>query len=232
MEMIIKIRENLEEVRNRIARAEERAGMPSGTVTLVGVTKNHSVDEIEAALDCGLADIGENRVQEAQAKLPLISRPVRRHMIGHLQRNKARFVPGMFDLVQSVDSERLALALDECAAQSVHPLAVLMQVNTSAEESKSGVYPEEADSLLEYIAGLPHLRLQGLMTIGPLTDDAAQVIKAFRQLRSLFERYRSMAGGSWRMDILSMGMSSDYEIAIAEGANMVRVGTAIFGTRS
>ena len=230
--MIQRIRDNLEDIRARIARAEEAAGAAAGSVTLVAVTKIRSLEEIEAALACGVSDIGENRVQEAQEKLTRLARPVRRHLIGHLQRNKARFVPGLFDLVQSVDSERLALALDECAAQHGARLPVLMQVNTSAEESKSGVEPEAADSLLEYIASRPNLELRGLMTIGPLTDSAAQIAASFRKLRDLFERYRAAAGSGWSMDILSMGMSSDYEIAIAEGANMVRVGTAIFGPRS
>ncbi len=230
--MIQRIRDNLEDIRARIARAEEAAGATAGSVTLVAVTKTRSLEEIEAALACGVTDIGENRVQEAQEKLPRLARPVRRHLIGHLQRNKARFVPGLFDLVQSVDSERLALALDECASQHGACLPVLMQVNTSAEESKSGVEPEAADRLLEYIALRPNLELRGLMTIGPLTDSAAQIAASFRQLRALFERYRAAAGSGWSMDILSMGMSSDYEIAIAEGANMVRVGTAIFGPRS
>ncbi|MCE5272726.1 YggS family pyridoxal phosphate-dependent enzyme [bacterium] len=229
--MIQRIRENLEDVRARIARAEEASGAAAGSVTLVAVTKTRSMEEIEAALACGVTDIGENRVQEAQEKVPRLVRPVRRHLIGHLQRNKAKFVPGLFDLVQSVDSERLALALDECAAQNGARLTVLMQVNTSAEQSKSGVEPEGADRLLEYIATRPNLELRGLMTIGPLTDSVARIAASFRQLRAMFERYRSNAGSAWRMDILSMGMSSDYEIAIAEGANMVRVGTAIFGPR-
>jgi PLP dependent protein len=230
--MIEPIAENLARVRERIARAEEKAGRPAGAVRLVGVTKNRTVEEIEAALACGLADIGENRVQEALEKFRSLRTPVNRHFIGHLQRNKVRDVTGVFDLLQSVDSERLALAVDERAAALGLRQKVLMQVNTSGEDTKFGVEPARADRLLEVISGAGHLDLAGLMTIGPLTENLAAVVESFRTLHRLFERYASQAPANCRMEILSMGMSSDFEIAIAEGANMVRVGSAIFGQRA
>lgn len=227
-----RIASNLDAVRERMSRAESLAGAVPGSVTLVGVTKNRTVTEIEAALECGLTDIGENRVQEALAKLPQLVCPAGKHLVGHLQRNKVRDVVGRFDLVQSVDSERLARALDERAGREGLAQRILMQVNTSGEPSKFGVEIDSADHLLEVIAGLPNLKLDGLMTIGPLTDSTVETVKSFRTLRALFEKYSSSAVGGGRMKILSMGMSSDFELAIAEGANMVRVGTAIFGSRT
>ena len=225
------ITNNLALVREKIARAEMNAGVDPGTVILVGVTKNRTVLEIESAISGGLADIGENRLQEAAKKLPQIRQPVTKHFVGHLQRNKVRDVLELFDLIQSVDSERLAHEVDKRAGLRGTRARILMQVNTSGEQSKFGVEPERAGQLYEVIAGCENLELLGLMTIGLFSSDTAAVTACFSKLRKLFEKLSSLAASNCRMEILSMGMSADYEIAIAEGANMVRVGTAIFGPR-
>ena len=225
------IRENLLKVYERIHRAEQEAGVSQGTVKLVGVTKNRQLEEIEAVIRAGLEDIGENRLQDAKSKLPSLCLPVTKHFIGHLQRNKVNDVLTMFDLIHSVDREKLVRAIDERAGRQGEVARVLMQVNTSFEESKFGVDPERAEELLEVIAQSKNIELLGLMTIGPLTADTRAVAESFRLLRGLFEKFSSLQTGNCRMEIISMGMSSDFEIAIAEGANMVRVGTAIFGPR-
>lgn len=225
------IKDNLAAVRENIARAEEKAGVPSGTVTLVGVTKNRTVEQIRAAVDAGLEDIGENRVQEASAKLPGLERRVTRHFIGHLQRNKVRDVLPLFELIHSVDSPRLAREIDKRSAADEAVTEVLMQVNTSGEESKYGVEPDQAGQLLEVIGACAHLRLRGLMTIGPLGGTNSETAGCFARLHKMFESFRESSPDNCRMELLSMGMSADYEIAVAEGSNMVRVGTAIFGPR-
>ncbi len=226
-----RISDNLAQVMARIDRATIEAGMPPGSVTLVGVTKNRTVEEIEEAIAAGLTAIGENRLQEAQEKLPRLSRPVGRHFIGHLQRNKAPEVLELFELIQSVDSGRLALELDRRAAQLGRTARLLIEVNTSGEPSKFGITPELAGDLVDTVAGCPHLQLLGLMTIGPLTGDRDRISAAFRSLRRLFVRFSSLDYPNCRMELLSMGMSSDFELAIHEGSNLVRVGTAIFGER-
>ena len=225
------IAENLKNVLERIRSAEKRAGMPEKKVTLVGVTKNRKVEEIEAAIRAGLTDIGENRYQEAVDKLPMLKTPVTRHFIGHLQRNKARQVLGLFEMIQSVDSERLARALNNHAEQAGTRTKILLQVNTSGETSKFGVEPDSCDEMIELISGLKFLELAGLMTIGPLTSDKNKIRKSFSSLRRLFENYSGRQSENCRMEFLSMGMSADFEDAIAEGSNKVRVGTAIFGPR-
>lgn len=221
--------DRLRAVRDRIAEAENRAGMQPGSVRLVGVTKNRTVEEMRAAVDAGLEDIGENRLQEAQDKLPSLDREVTRHFVGHLQRNKVRDVLGLCEVIQSVDSPRLAREIEKRAGREDMRVRVLMQVNTSGEESKYGVAPEKADELVELIAGCEHLRLEGLMTVGPLGGDENDTAASFAALREMRERY---AAGGYPMQILSMGMTADFELAIAEGSNMVRIGTAIFGPRN
>jgi len=195
------------------------------------VTKNHGVEEIRTAIDAGLRDIGENRVQEAREKLPGLDREVTRHFIGHLQRNKVADVLPLFELIHGVDSARLADEIQKRAAARGRPVRVLMQVNTSGEASKFGVALEGADELLAAIGRCTDVELLGLMTIGPLEGGEREAARSFASLRRLYERYRDGAPANCRMELLSMGMSSDYEIAIEEGSNMVRVGTAIFGPR-
>ena len=216
--------ERLAQVRAEVARAAEPA------VTIVAVTKGFGTDAVRAALGAGLADIGENRVQEAvgkQAEFGAGSREagIRWHLIGHLQRNKAKLVPGRFELVHSLDALELAQELER---RSSAPQRVLLQVNVAGESQKSGCAPDEAPALARQIAALPHLRLEGLMTLAPFTDDEAVQRRTFRDLRVLRDRIKEE--GLW-LPTLSMGMSGDYVSAVREGATVIRLGTALFGQR-
>lgn len=215
--------ERLAQVRARIA---QDARQP---VTIVAVTKGFGTDAIRAALAAGIADIGENRVQEAlhkQEELGSAGLPVRWHLIGHVQRNKAKLVPGRFALVHSIDSAELADALDRRAEA---PLPVLVQVNVAGEDQKSGCAPDRAPALVRRIRGLPRLRVEGLMTIAPFTDDVDVQRRTFRGLRVLRDTIQEE--GVW-LPTLSMGMSGDYATAVAEGATVIRLGTVLFGPRT
>jgi PLP dependent protein len=214
--------DRLAQVRAELAR---RAAHP---VTIVAVTKGFGTDAIRAALSAGLADIGENRVQEAvqkQDELAALS-GVRWHLIGHLQRNKARVARGRFDLVHSLDSLELARELDR---RSTTPQRVLLQVNVAGESQKSGCAPEQAPVLAREVAALGALRLEGLMTLAPLTDDEDLQRRTFRGLRVLRDRIKEEEG-LW-LPTLSMGMSGDYALAAQEGATVIRLGTVLFGPR-
>ena len=210
--------ERLAEVRARIRAAAERVGRDPATVRLIGASKTVEAARLESFVAAGLVDLGENRVQEAEAKAGLAG--VTWHLIGHLQSNKARKAVALFEWIHSVDSPRLADALDRIAGELGRRPRVLVEVNTSGEASKHGVRPDDARGLVDYVRGLPHLSLEGLMTIGPLEGDPRG---AFRTLRGLREESA--------LNELSMGMSGDFEVAIEEGATMVRVGTALFGRR-
>jgi PLP dependent protein len=214
--------ERLAQVRAELAR---RAPQP---ITIVAVTKGFGSEAIRAALDAGLADIGENRVQEAVQKQDELAglTGVRWHLIGHLQRNKARVVAGRFDLIHSLDSLELARELDR---RSQAPQRVLLQVNVAREAQKSGCAPEDAPMLARQITALEHLRLEGLMTLAPLTDDVDVQRRTFRGLRDLRDRIKE-EDGIW-LPTLSMGMSDDYASAVLEGATVIRLGTALFGPR-
>jgi pyridoxal phosphate enzyme (YggS family) len=221
------LRSRIAEVRERIDRARERAGR-TGPVTLVAVTKTHPVELIRTAIAAGLTDLGENRVQELDDKVGELGRSAARwHLIGHLQRNKAGPAVALCDLLHSVDSERLALAVSQAAERAGTVLPVLVQVNASGEQTKGGFGPAEAVDAIGRIAALPGLRVQGLMTMAPFTDDDRVIRAAFAATRGLMEAAApSMAGRE-----LSMGMSNDYEIAVEEGATLVRVGSVLFGER-
>jgi PLP dependent protein len=221
--------ERLAQVRAEIVRRQASVGW-THPVTLVAVTKGFGLDAIAAARAAGLTDLGENRVQEAIEKIDApAGRGAAWHMIGHLQRNKARYVPGRFALVHSVDSEPLAAELERRAAEQDVTLRVLLQVNVAGETQKSGCEPAEAPALARALAGHPHLKLEGLMTVAPLTEDGAVQRRTFRALRVL--RDALQGEGLW-LPALSMGMSADYGIALEEGATMLRLGTALFGSRT
>jgi pyridoxal phosphate enzyme (YggS family) len=216
-------------VRARIAAAAARVGRPASEVGIVAVTKAHPLERAREAVAAGLLDLGENRVQEALAKQEAWpGAPARWHLIGHLQRNKARLVVGRFVLVHSLDSLRLADALAAAAAAAGVVQDVLVQVNVAREPQKSGISPEEAAGLVAHAAGLAHLRLRGLMTIAPFTADPAVQRDTFRGLRALRD---TLATSSLDLAVLSMGMSNDFEVAVEEGATMVRLGTILFGER-
>ena len=217
--------ERLAQVRAEIARCQAAGGW-SHPVTIVAVTKGFGADAVAAALAAGLADIGENRVQEALDKMDRVAAPgARWHLIGHLQRNKAKLVPGRFALVHSLDSVELAEELNRRARA---PLRVLLQVNVAREAQKSGCAPEQAPGLARHIAALEALRLEGLMTLAPFTDDEDVQRRTFRSLRTLRDTIKEE--GLW-LPTLSMGMSADYATAVAEGATVIRLGTVLFGPR-
>jgi pyridoxal phosphate enzyme (YggS family) len=218
---------SLAEVRARIARAAEAAKRDPGEITLVGVSKTMPAERVRAVYDEGLRHFGENRVQEGVGKIAELDLPdATWHLIGHLQTNKARPAARAFQVVHSVDSRRVAEALSKEAQAE---LEVLIEVNYAGEESKFGFTREEALAEAPAIAALPGLRLVGLMTVAPFVDDAEQVRPVFSGLRELGERIRErVTAETWH---LSMGMTNDFEVAIQEGATIVRVGRAIFGER-
>ncbi len=224
----------LEHIQEQIDAAAAKAKRDSASITLVVITKTHPLDSARKAYAAGLRHFGENRIQEAlekwQHQRPLGSeKPEILHLVGHLQRNKVRKALQLFDRIDAVDSVHLLEALSRISGELVRTTDVLIEVNTSGEPQKFGVEPEAALELAARSAEQPNLRLRGLMTIGPLTSDTSRIAGAFRTLKKLFDDLNS---GGFDVDILSMGMSGDFEIAIAEGATEIRLGTALFGARS
>jgi len=221
------IAKNLQSVKERIGEAARRAGKDPAEIKLVAATKDVPAGLILEAIKAGLTDIGENRVQEARQKFDALKdQPVIWHMIGHLQTNKVKAALEIFSVIQSVDSERLA---DEISQRAQKIVEVFIEVNTSGEESKFGILPEKAVQLAEHISGLKNLKLTGLMTVGPLTGDEKAVRESFRLLKNIFKRIKGLNLPSVELKYLSMGMSQDFETAIEEGSNLVRIGRAIFG---
>jgi pyridoxal phosphate enzyme (YggS family) len=210
--------------------AARRAGRDGAGVRLLAATKSVGADRIAEAVGAGVDALGENRVQEAAGKLAGFRGVKPLHMIGHLQRNKARAALEIFDIVESVDSVPLARALSRIAGERGRGLEVYIEVNTSGEPEKQGVAPEDARSLALEVAALPGLAVSGLMTVGPLTDDEGEVRRAFRRLAALREEIAGDIPGLAK-GTLSMGMSGDFEVAIEEGSTLVRIGTGIFGPR-
>ena len=221
--MIQDIRVNLEAVHERVARACERAGRKPDDVLLIAVSKTVEIERIRLAVTAGVQALGENRVQEAKDKVAALGRPVPWHLIGSLQTNKARDAVELFDWIHSVDREELARELDRRAHQRERRVKILVQVNVGEEPQKGGVHPAELKSLLESLTALSSLDVRGLMCIPPAAETAEASRPWFKRLREL----RDAAG----LEHCSMGMSGDFEVAIEEGATMVRVGTAIFGPR-
>jgi hypothetical protein len=221
--------ENAARVRERIAEAGQRAGR-SDPVELVAVTKGHPPELMRAAVEAGLGQLGENRVAELEAKRPTLDADVEWHLIGHLQRNKARRALPLFDLIHSVDTVRLAEVLSAEGDRAQVNVPILLQVNASGEETKGGFGAAELMDAAGRIVSLPRLRVLGLMTMAPLTEDEGVLRKMFAQTRQLFEMCGARVPG-FEARHLSMGMSNDYEIAVEEGSTMVRLGTVLFGER-
>jgi PLP dependent protein len=218
------IRANLERVRERVARAAERAGRRASDVLLVGVSKTVDAARIRQAIEAGVPALGENRVQEAKEKVTELGRPVPWHLIGHLQTNKARDAVELFDVIHSLDRLDLAKELDKRARSRGRTVDALIEVNVAGEASKGGVAPDGLDALLDAVAALPAIKVRGLMAIPPEAKEPDDSRVWFKALRKQAERFSFPA--------LSMGMSGDFEVAIEEGATIVRVGTAIFGPRA
>jgi pyridoxal phosphate enzyme (YggS family) len=226
------IEEKFHEVQRNIQEAVlRRPKSIEDEVKLVAVTKNHDVEAMREAIDAGATDIGENRIQEAQQKFQTLDRKVTWHLIGHLQTNKAKHAVEMFSLIHSVDTPHLAKAIDKEAGKIDKLQDILVQVNLAREESKSGVYIEDLKPMLELCDALPHIHLCGLMCIAPNYDDVEKCRPLFRKMREIFEKIKEIPFKTSNIKYLSMGMTHDYVIAVEEGANIVRVGTAIFGPR-
>ena len=234
------IKNNLTKVWERIAQAAKRSGRDPESIQLVAVSKTVPTEKIIEAVDAGITDIGENRVQEAvqkhqaiykDAATSLLCQPVKWHLVGHLQRNKVKQALELFDMIHSVDSVRLMDAIEKRAAQMGKVVDALVEVNTSAEETKYGIKPEEIVDFMERASQYDNLRIRGLMTIGLFTEDPEAVRLCFQQLRTLRDKVANLNLPHIEMKYLSMGMTTDFEVAIEEGANIVRIGTAIFGAR-
>jgi PLP dependent protein len=225
------VADNLNAVQERIAKAAARVGRDPEGVTLVAVTKTMPVERIREAIDAGQRVFGENRVQEAQAKVEALGREVQWHLIGHLQRNKVKFVCDLFELIESVDSLSLAQDINARAARHGIVMPILIQVNIGDETTKSGVAAPDTLALVQQVATLPHIALKGLMCVPPIVEVAEHARPYFVELRTLAEQIGRERIPNVAMSELSMGMSHDFEVAIEEGATMVRVGSAIFGPR-
>ncbi len=224
--------ENLAEVEKRICAACGRSGRKREEVTLIAVSKTKPVSMIEELLPGGIRDFGENKVQELCEKYEQLPKDIRWHLIGHLQRNKVKYVIDKACLIHSVDSLRLARAISEEGVKRQITVPVLIEVNVAGEESKFGVRPEETEDLIRKIAELPAVSIQGLMTIAPFVEDPEENRIHFANLKKLNVDIKRKSIDNVSMSVLSMGMTGDYEVAIEEGATMIRVGTGIFGERN
>jgi hypothetical protein len=225
----MELAENLERVRERIAAACERVGRAPESVVLLAVTKGQPPDVVRAAANLGLALFGENRVQEARAKIGQCPSRLRWHMIGHLQSNKCRDAVHFFEMIQSVDSLALAQEIDKWADKAAKTMPILLEVNIAGESSKFGYPPDRLLAELAEINRLKHVEIHGLMTVAPWAEEPEKVRPIFRRLRELKDECGEILGAP--LPHLSMGMSGDFEVAIEEGATLVRVGTALFGER-
>ncbi len=226
------LKDNFETVEKNVATACKRAGRDRSEVTLIAVSKTKPVEMLREVYDAGARDFGENKVQEICEKYDQLPSDIKWHMIGHLQRNKVKQVIDKAALIHSVDSYRLAQEISVQAQKKGLTIPILVEVNIAGEESKFGISAEDTIQLVEEISVLPNLKIQGLMTIAPYVVDAEENRLYFRQIKQLSVDIKNKNIDNVSMDILSMGMTGDYEVAIEEGATMVRVGTGIFGARN
>lgn len=223
------IADNLTELRARVASACQKSGRSAGEVTIIGVTKTHPAGLVREAVLAGITEIGENRIQEAEPKIRELGNIARWHMIGHLQTNKVKKAVELFDVIQSVDSIRLAEEISKRAGEIGKRIECFVEINSSGESAKSGIAPNEAINLIRQVNALADIKLTGLMTVGPLTEDQTEIKRAFVLCRNLFTEGRAIVGEQFCN--LSMGMSDDFDLAIAEGSTMIRIGSALFGLR-
>lgn len=227
------IADNIRYVQNKIAQtAADYPEFAAADVKLIAVTKTLSTDKIKAAVDCGLKDLGENRVQEILEKYPQFPDAVRWHLIGHLQTNKVKYIVDKVSMIHSLDSLKLAAEIEKRAAASRRVIPCLVQVNIADEDTKFGLKKEDTADFIKRLIDFPHIAVEGLMTIGPYAAGEEEISGVFRELRQLKEKINALALPAVKMRELSMGMSADYPLAVREGATMVRVGTTIFGSRS
>lgn len=226
------VKENLNEVEDRITAACERAGRNREEVTLIAVSKTKPIEMIEEAYSVGKRDFGENKAQEMKEKHDSLPDDIKWHFIGHLQTNKVKYVVGRAELIHSVDSLHLAEAIEKESEKKNLVSDILIEVNVACEESKYGLKIDEVEELVRDIAKLPHVRIKGLMTIAPFVENAEENRNIFKELKTLSVDIAAKNIDNISMDILSMGMTGDYEVAVEEGATLVRVGTGIFGERN
>lgn len=226
------LKKNFEEVESRIQAACERSGRKRKDITLIAVSKTKPVEMLQEAYDLGNRVFGENKVQEIVDKYDMLPEDISWHMIGHLQRNKVKYIIDKVTLIHSVDSLRLAEAIEKEAAKKGIIADILIEVNVAKEDTKFGVMPEDAAELISQISNLSHIRVKGLMTIAPFVDDPEENRIYFQRLRNLAVDIGENKSDNVTMSVLSMGMTNDYEIAIEEGATMIRVGTGLFGARN
>ena len=226
------VAENLKTIRKRVDAACERAGRRPEEVTLIAVSKTKPLSMLQEAYGAGARDFGENKVQEIMDKHPQLPEDIQWHMIGHLQRNKVKYIVDKVSMIHSVDSLRLAQTIEQEAAKHNVCVPVLLEVNVAQEESKFGLKMDEVLPLIDTIADFPHIKVQGLMTIAPYVENAEDNRDFFRQLKKLSVDIEAKNINNVSMSVLSMGMTGDYQVAVQEGATMVRVGTGIFGERN
>ena len=226
------ILENIEHVQNNIKTACKKSGRNVEDVTLIAVSKTKPYSDIEEALPSGILNYGENKVQELADKYEILPKNIKWHMIGHLQRNKVKYLVGKVELIHSVDSLRLAEQIEKDFGKNNQYANILIEVNMAQEESKFGITSMETEELVREIAKLPHVRIKGLMTIAPFTNDPESNRVYFKNMKQLSVDIAAKNIDNVSMDVLSMGMTGDYQVAIEEGATMVRVGTGIFGERN
>ena len=223
--------DNLEDVNKRIEIAAKKSGRASKDVTLIAVTKTIDAERIKYVFDCGIRNMGENRVQELLEKYEVLDKECNWHLIGYLQTNKVKYIIDKVKMIHSVDSYELLKEIDSRAAKAGRKMDILLQINVSGEETKFGIDPSEVTDYIRYISQLKNTVLRGLMTIAPYTQNPEETRPIFKKLYNIYIDIKREKIDNVNMDYLSMGMSNDFEIAIEEGANLVRVGTAIFGKR-
>ncbi|AOY77389.1 YggS family pyridoxal phosphate-dependent enzyme [Clostridium formicaceticum] len=229
---LLDVEKNLSTIRDRISDAAIKVGRNPQEVQLIAVTKTVEPEVIEGAIHYGVTDIGENKVQEIIRKYEIIGNKVRYHMIGHLQKNKVKYIIDKVEMIHSLDSYDLAKEIDKRAKKIQKTMKCLLQINVSGEESKYGISPLEVKSLLKEVSELNNMRIMGLMTMAPYTDNPEEVRKYFKDLKQLSLEIDKLGFENIHMNYLSMGMSNDFEVAIEEGANLVRIGSSIFGERN
>ncbi|MBE3090974.1 MAG: YggS family pyridoxal phosphate-dependent enzyme [Actinobacteria bacterium] len=223
------IKNNLEIINKKIKKSALKVNRNPEEIKLVAVTKTATIEQIKEAINAGVKIIGENKVQEAKEKYQILTADTEWHLVGHLQTNKVKYAIEIFDCIQTVDSIKLAKEIDKRSLQFGKTTNVLVEVNVSGEESKYGIKPEEVEPFLKEISEFYRIRVRGLMTIAPIEEDKEKVRPYFRKLRELSKEIKSKNIKNVKMDYLSMGMTDDFEVAIEEGANMVRIGRGIFG---
>ena len=233
------IKENVSRIRQRILKVCSKINQDPGKITIIAVSKGRTIEQMKEVIETGITDINENRVQETVIKYKGLitselenSRAIKWHMVGHLQTNKVKDAVRIFDLIQSVDSVRLAEEIDKQADKINKIQDILIEIKTSPEESKFGLKPDEVPKVIKEIAKLKNINIKGLMTIAPIVDNPEKTRPYFKMLRELYDQINRVSGIGYRVSTLSMGMTDDFEIALEEGSNMVRLGRAIFEERN